>query len=84
MGKSPFVVHPKTGRVCVPIDVTKVDDFDPLKVPTIGRLVDELNKSGDTRQTSLKDYIHYFDVQFLQPLELECAKEMNLGGGLDF
>jgi DNA primase small subunit len=82
--KSPFVVHPKTGRVCVPIDVAKVDSFDPTQVPTVGRLVDELNQTGDARQTSLKDYIHYFDVQFLQPLELDCAKEMNLSGGLDF
>lgn len=82
--KSPFVVHPKTGRVCVPIDIAKVDDFDPAKVPTIGRLVEELNQSGDAKQTSLKEYTHYFDVNFLQPLEADCAREMNLGGGLDF
>merc|ERR1719161_839880 len=82
--KSPFVVHPKTGRVCVPIDVAKVDDFDPAKVPTIGRLVEELNQSGDAKQTSLKEYTHYFDTQFLQPLEADCMKDMNLGSGLDF
>jgi DNA primase catalytic subunit len=28
--KAPFCVHPKTGRVCVPIDPTVADDFDPL------------------------------------------------------
>jgi len=28
--KAPFCVHPKTGRICVPIDPTKADDFDPL------------------------------------------------------
>ena len=28
--KAPFCVHPKTGRVCVPIDPTLADDFDPL------------------------------------------------------
>lgn len=32
--KSPFSVHPKTGRVCVPFDPAKVDDFDPAAVPT--------------------------------------------------
>ena len=36
--KSPFCVHPKTGRVCVPIDPAKVDKFDPLEVPTISQV----------------------------------------------
>lgn len=30
--KSPLCVHPKTGRVCVPIDVGQVDSFNPFKV----------------------------------------------------
>merc|ERR1712039_566517 len=63
--KSPFVVHPKTGRVCVPINPDNVDSFNPLKVPTIGRLVEELNRSGDVNQTSLKKYTHFFEVSFL-------------------
>eukprot|EP00959_Pyramimonas_sp_CCMP1952_P150282 3145016-Pyramimonas_sp.AAC.1 len=29
--KSPFVVHPKTGRVCVPIMPEQIDSFDPAK-----------------------------------------------------
>lgn len=41
--KSPFVVHPKTGRVCVPIDPDNLKDFDPAQVPTIGKLVEELS-----------------------------------------
>ena len=41
--KSPFCVHPKTGRVCVPIDVRKIDDFDPFEVPTLPQLMDELD-----------------------------------------
>jgi len=27
--KAPFCVHPKTGRVCVPVDPEKVDEFNP-------------------------------------------------------
>ena len=27
--KAPFCVHPKTGRVCVPIDPAVADHFDP-------------------------------------------------------
>lgn len=39
--KSPFCVHPKTGRVCVPIVAEDCASFDPEKVPTIPRLVAE-------------------------------------------
>lgn len=28
--KAPFCVHPKTGRLCVPIDPATAEDFDPL------------------------------------------------------
>ena len=30
--KSPFCVHPKTGRVCVPIDAATADKFEPWTV----------------------------------------------------
>eukprot|EP00898_Chlorokybus_atmophyticus_P003932 jgi/Chlat1/453/Chrsp103S01064 len=33
--KSPFCVHPKTGRVCVPMDPAKASEFDPLAVPSV-------------------------------------------------
>jgi len=42
--KSPFCIHPKTGKVCVPIDPSKVDSFNPLTVPTITQLTDEIDK----------------------------------------
>ena len=47
--KSPFCVHPKTGRVCVPIDPDQMDahhpngGFDPFTVPTLGQLARELD-----------------------------------------
>ena len=72
--KSPFVVHPKTGRVCVPIDISKVDTFDPFGVPTVTELLSEVDAfvkeeegSGrdsksvqDYEKTSLKPYMDYF------------------------
>merc|ERR1712039_1139646 len=67
--KAPFVVHPKTGRVCVPIDPEKLDEFSPFEVPTIGRLVEELNRTGDVRDTSFKEYTHFFEVNFLKQME---------------
>lgn len=74
--KSPFVVHPGTGRVCVPIDTRELEDFDPLAVPTVQELLGEIdswkgddgaasqddNGKGisDWEKTSLKPYVEYF------------------------
>ncbi|KAH8687456.1 DNA primase small subunit [Tricladium varicosporioides] len=70
--KSPFVVHPKTGRVCVPINPLKCEDFDPLNVPTVTGLLEEIDewtapeveKEGkpiqDWEKTSLKPYVEHF------------------------
>lgn len=50
--KSPFVVHPGTGRVCVPIDTRSeeaMEAFDPLGVPTVQGLLAEIDawKGGE-------------------------------------
>jgi DNA primase small subunit len=70
--KSPFVVHPGTGRVCVPIDTKALEDFDPLGVPTVQGLLREIDEWRDPEgedpgkpvqdweKTSLKPYIEYF------------------------
>lgn len=41
--KSPFCVHPRTGKIGVPIDPATVDQFDPHKVPAILDLMDEID-----------------------------------------
>jgi DNA primase small subunit len=41
--KSPFCIHPKTGKVCVPFRASKAESFDPITVPTINILLDEIN-----------------------------------------
>lgn len=67
--KSPFVVHPATGRICVPIDPRRVEDFDPLSVPKVTELLveidewageDEEKEMQDWEKTSLKPYIDFF------------------------
>ncbi|ORY68258.1 eukaryotic and archaeal DNA primase small subunit [Pseudomassariella vexata] len=66
--KSPFVVHPGTGRVCVPIDTRKLENFDPLAVPTVQQLLSEIDEwkgeegkgMQDWEKTSLKPYVDYF------------------------
>lgn len=79
--KSPFCVHPKTGRVCVPFSAARVQEFDPFIVPTLAQLMQELDeyseKNGsdenssdqaDWKKTSLKGYFEGFEKEFLQPL----------------
>mmetsp|Transcript_6043 Transcript_6043/g.10587 ORF Transcript_6043/g.10587 Transcript_6043/m.10587 type:complete len:463 (+) Transcript_6043:37-1425(+) len=72
--KSPFAVHPKTGRVCVPIDADTCEDFNPLSVPTLGTLCNQLDNYAtpeevkDFEKTDLKQYIDGFDKDFLGPL----------------
>jgi DNA primase small subunit len=80
--KSPFSVHPKTGKVCVPIDPANCESFDPINgVPTLKQLVTELQnievdakdnsqrlgKSKQWTQTCLKKYREMFN-EFVKPL----------------
>jgi len=78
--KSPFCVHPKTGRVCVPIDISKVDEFDPFAVPTLGQLMKELDGyEGQTvghewEKTSLRTSFEHFEKKFLVPMLNDVRK----------
>lgn len=44
--KAPFCVHPKTGKVCVPVRPEEAYEFDPDTVCTVGGLLNQLNSSG--------------------------------------
>lgn len=39
-------MHPGTGRICVPIDPRRADEFDPLEVPTVTELLGEIDEWG--------------------------------------
>uniref|UniRef100_A0A3P9NLS7 DNA primase n=1 Tax=Poecilia reticulata TaxID=8081 RepID=A0A3P9NLS7_POERE len=54
--KSPFSVHPKTGRISVPIDLKDVEKFDPFAVPTISLICEELDRPmADEDEAKLED-----------------------------
>ncbi|KAM1209126.1 hypothetical protein ACFX2J_014703 [Malus domestica] len=75
--KAPFCVHPKTGRVCVPIDPNHCEDFDPtalLEQLNIGGLRAEGDNEWD--RTSLGKSIRFFRSLFLLPLLKSCKEEM--------
>lgn len=81
--KAPFCIHPKTGRVCVPIDPDVCDEFDPTNVPTLSKLLREINTvglqvEGDKvwERTSMGKSIRYFRGSFLQPLMKSCKEEI--------
>jgi DNA primase small subunit len=59
--KSPFCVHPKTGRVCVPIHVPTIDVFDPFAVPTLPQLVQELDQYHATAASTSTDAVNSGD-----------------------
>eukprot|EP01035_Chromulina_nebulosa_P018070 gene18070-23717_t len=84
--KSPFCVHPKTGRVCIPIDPENADTFNPFSVPTIRNLCAEIDSYdnnilnsndtiNDTSKTSLKSAISYFESNFMKKLRTSIRVE---------
>lgn len=84
--KSPFCVHPKTGRVCVPIDLATLDNFDPFEVPTVNLLIEQLttydidNGNENDRmesymKTSLAPYVEIFHKFANQIVSKETARQ---------
>jgi DNA primase small subunit len=73
--KCPFVIHPQTEKICAPIDPLKISDFDPLTIPTLSSLMNELNTidSNDTYLPSLSEYLKYFE-SFIDRLIEHCKR----------
>ncbi|WFD03478.1 p48 polypeptide of DNA primase [Malassezia obtusa] len=95
--KSPFVVHPSTGRVCVPLEVEQIQTFDPQHgAPTVAQLLRELNRDdaptdasphakGEWEKTSLRPYVEQFDRATAKVLrEVRDAKRATTKHSLDF
>jgi DNA primase small subunit len=84
--KSPFVIHPKTGRVCIPIDTSKIDEFNPETVPSLTTMADQINaydeKHGskaegveDFKKTDMAGHIAFFEKSFLKPMLQTIKKD---------
>jgi DNA primase small subunit len=85
--KSPFVVHPKTGRVCVPINAAMAAQFDPLAVPTVLQLIaqiDEYDKQHPAtaattphwKKTALAPYQELFEFFLGELQKSTCAERL--------
>jgi len=73
--KSPFSVHPKTDRVCVPFEDVK--NFDPFVVPTTMELCKQYNEGDKSlsgyQRTALAPYIKIFDDFLEAQMQAEIA-----------
>lgn len=48
--KSPFCIHPKTGRIGVPLDPKTIDQFDLFKLPSVETLLNEIDEFDSKRR----------------------------------
>jgi len=89
--KSPFAVHPKTGRVCVPIDPAAVDDFDPFRVPTLKALAAQIDAYDaehaqdevargvpDYKKTELKGAVELLEKCVVEPMALAMKRRARM------
>lgn len=75
--KSPWCVHPKTGRVCVPVDPDKAFEFDPSATPTLRTCADDLDNAppaaeGEKRSDISVTRLRQFEAEFDRFLH-QCA-----------
>ncbi len=75
--KSPFCIHPKTRRLCVPLDPTTILDFDPGTVPSLDDLLRNLNAGtdGKPRGVDIDAHRDMFRRTFLKPLSNQIAAD---------
>ncbi|CAJ0961390.1 unnamed protein product, partial [Mesorhabditis belari] len=89
--KSPFCVHPATGNIAVPLNPKKIHEFDVTQAPRVDQLLKQLRENGQNsaenrrilgyNHTSLKDYVHNFNMFIMKALanaEEERAKQKDL------
>lgn len=69
--KSPFCIHPKTGKIAVPLDCGIISQFNPEDVPTLTKIMEEMqtqkSKENSTTESflnncSLKPYLDTFNT----------------------
>mmetsp|Transcript_41469 Transcript_41469/g.107438 ORF Transcript_41469/g.107438 Transcript_41469/m.107438 type:complete len:404 (-) Transcript_41469:162-1373(-) len=77
--KAPFCVHPKSERLCVILDPSKLSSFNPDEVPTLTQLIEQYGKAkGSNDENSspvLQEAVSNFEKLFLKPLRSSLMKK---------
>jgi len=60
--KSPFCFHPITEKLCIPLDVSSIEEFIPNRVPTLSMLYKELKTVLIKKTNKNKIYWKYIPV----------------------
>ncbi len=85
--KAPFCIHPKTGRVCVPLTAAGADAFDPSAVPTVGQLMREgqkwLSEHPEEREEKGADGVAVKSTTGGARLDCDLVKHTSLAPYLD-
>ena len=76
--KSPFCVHPKTSRVCVPFNANEAEKFAPIEVPTLGELVNQLDVGA--KRTKMDDAVDTFNSTFLRAASKNWRADVESAG----
>jgi DNA primase small subunit len=77
--KSPFCIHPKTQRLCVPMDPASILDFDPSTVPSLDDLLRDLNLAAPPGESkprgAMEAHRETFRRTFLRALSAAVAAD---------
>ncbi|XP_055366086.1 DNA primase small subunit [Betta splendens] len=76
--KSPFSVHPKTGRISVPIDIKELETFDPFSVPTISLICEELDRPRTEEEDVKSEEVKENEVDAAENRKIRDYKRTSL------
>ncbi|XP_026222753.1 DNA primase small subunit [Anabas testudineus] len=76
--KSPFSVHPKTGRISVPINLKELDKFDPFSVPTISQICEELDRPRTGEEEEKSEDVKENDTDAAEKRKIRDYKRTSL------
>ncbi|KAH7647248.1 DNA primase small subunit [Cryptosporidium bovis] len=79
--KAPFCIHHSTGRLCIPIDILNISNFNPKQVPTLTKIRKEYDNTENVNNVNnkyvpsiIKEYVNYME-NFVDNLLIEVKKE---------